>query len=333
MTDQPQIDQHLENKQRLHNLWNDINGASLAESQTLLREALTPDVHWAASHPINGLDGVESVMTDYWTPLKQAMPNVRRDHYILIGDGEDGTTWTSATGYFHGKFETDWLGFPVAGHMVHLRFGEFNRMADGKIAETYIILDFVDMLRQVGVEVLPKENAGTGYVPGPIDGDGVRLWPYDTDMSDASRDLVHAMIYEGLMRYDQHSLASMNMKTYWNPNMIWYGPAGIGTTHGLTGFEDYHQRPFLRAFPDRKGGDHVAQLADGPYVATGGWPSINATHAGNYLGLPATNKQITMRVMDWWRAADGQLDENWVLIDLPDLFLQMGKDLFAGVRS
>jgi hypothetical protein len=36
-----------------------------------------------------------------------------------------------------------------------------------------------------------------------------------------------------------------------------------------------------------------------------------------------------MRVMDWWRQEDGLLAENWVLIDLPHLFLQMGVDLLA----
>ena len=36
-----------------------------------------------------------------------------------------------------------------------------------------------------------------------------------------------------------------------------------------------------------------------------------------------------MRVMDWWREEEGLLAENWVLIDLPHLFLQMGVNLFA----
>ncbi|MEO0561612.1 MAG: hypothetical protein AAF125_05845, partial [Chloroflexota bacterium] len=89
---------------------------------------------------------------------------------------------------------------------------------------------------------------------------------------------------------------------------------------------------FLTAFPDRKGGNHKARLADGLYVASTGWPSIVATHAGEYLGLPATHTQITMRVMDWWRAAeDGLLSENWVLLDLPHTFLQLGVDLLDTV--
>ena len=43
------------------------------------------------------------------------------------------------------------------------------------------------------------------------------------------------------------------MVKHWHPNFMWYGPAGIGTTRGMKGFEDYHQIPFLVAFPDRGG--------------------------------------------------------------------------------
>ena len=58
-----------------------------------------------------------------------------------------------------------------------------------------------------------------------------------------------------------------------------------------------------------------------------GWPSINATHGGTYLGVPATYRKITQRVMDFWRCTDGKIMENWVFIDLPDLFLQIGHDV------
>ena len=38
-----------------------------------------------------------------------------------------------------------------------------------------------------------------------------------------------------------------------------------------------------------------------------------------------------MRVMDFWRCSNGLIQENWVLIDLPDLLLQMGVDVFERV--
>ena len=114
---------------------------------------------------------------------------------------------------------------------------------------------------------------------------------------------------------------------------MWYGPCGIGTARRVSGFQDHHQRPFLHAFPDRVGGNHRARIAEGRYMASTGWPSVRATHSGDYLGAPATHKPIGMRVMDWWRVTDETIAENWVLIDLPELLLQMGVDVLERGRS
>jgi predicted ester cyclase len=56
---------------------------------------------------------------------------------------------------------------------------------------------------------------------------------------------------------------------------------------------------------------------------------MTMTHRGDYLGTPATGRAMTCRVMDFWRVQDGTIRENWVLLDLIDLFAQMGVDLLA----
>jgi predicted ester cyclase len=58
---------------------------------------------------------------------------------------------------------------------------------------------------------------------------------------------------------------------------------------------------------------------------------MTMTHGGPYLGVPATGRALTLRVMDFWRVQDGSIRENWVLLDLPDLLRQMGVDVLAGV--
>ena len=74
-------------------------------------------------------------------------------------------------------------------------------------------------------------------------------------------------------------------------------------------------------------------MAEGNFVATTGWPSVRATHKGDYLGVAATGRPITMRVMDWWRCEGDLLVENWVFIDLPHLMLQMDVDLLARLKT
>ena len=56
---------------------------------------------------------------------------------------------------------------------------------------------------------------------------------------------------------------------------------------------------------------------------------MTMTHKADYLGVKATNKAMTLRVMDFYRCADGKIMENWVCLDYLDLLQQMGVDLIA----
>ena len=40
-----------------------------------------------------------------------------------------------------------------------------------------------------------------------------------------------------------------------------------------------------------------------------------------------------MRVCDWWRREGDVLIENWVFVDIPDVLLQMGYDLFGKLEK
>jgi predicted ester cyclase len=291
-----------------------------------------PDIDWHGPHPINSQRGAAAVVSKVWSPLLAACPDLeRRDEIVIAGEfkaseSKDGV-WVAAMGHYCGLFQRDWLGIPATGTTLNIRYGEFSRMLDGRIVECYTILDLLDVMRQA--QCWPDLPPSPGVVdrwPGPATRDGVSSVVADAADSDRSLRLVEAMI-AGLMRYDQKSLDSMQQPLYWTPSFMWYGPAGIGTARGMQNYRDVHQRPFLAAFPDRVGGNHKCRIGDGNYVASTGWPSIRATHRANYLGQPATNKPITMRVMDFWRRDADKLAENWVFIDMPDLLRQFGKTL------
>ena len=68
--------------------------------------------------------------------------------------------------------------------------------------------------------------------------------------------------------------------------------------------------------------------------ATGGWPSVLATHrGGGFLGVAPTGRNVTMRVMDFYLADEGLIRENWVPLDIIHLLLQMDVDVFARSQS
>jgi predicted ester cyclase len=134
----------------------------------------------------------------------------------------------------------------------------------------------------------------------------------------SAKDLVMDMV-NGL---NKHEISEMTK--YWSEDMHWYGPAGIGTKPSLKAFQEEHQKPFLYAFPDKTAHDLV-YVAEGDYVAAFGYQE--ATHAGDWLGIPATGKEVNVRYMDFWRAENGKLKDNWVLIDILGFIEQLGYDV------
>jgi predicted ester cyclase len=315
-------------KQRVFDLLNRL------AAEVLAADALfAADLEWYGSHPINDGAGRDGWIADALTPLKAAFPDMeRRDDIFIAGMFRD-RPWIACTGHYAGTFAKPLFGIPATGHLAFLRYGEFYRLGDdGRVVEAVAIWDVIGLMIMAGVNPLPRSAGIDLLIPGPRSRDGVRPGIVEPEAGALTNARVEAMI-AGLMEYDGRSLASMAQERFWSPDMNWYGPGGIGSNRRLKGFQELHQRPFLTAFPDRRGGNHKSRIGDGMYCASTGWPSIQATHAGPYLGQPATERRITMRVMDWWRREGDMLAENWVFIDLPDLFLQFGRDLFADMRD
>lgn len=297
------------------------------ESRSALDAIYVPEASWLGCHPFNQLHGVLQIEDVVYGPLRRALRGMRRrDDIFMAGHWKDAD-WLCATGYLHGMMVGDWLGVPATENWVYLRYGEFHRIERGRVAASFTIFDLPDLMRQAGV---PPWRPGLGVetlMPGPATGDGVSLAAGDPEATRRSLKLVEDMIV-GLHQYDRVSSASMGMERFWTPEMMWYGPGMIGASQGLDGFLRFHQEPWQEGIPDYQGGNHVARFADGDFVASTGWPSIRATHDQTFFDLPATGKRIEIRVMDWWHRSDDKLDENWIFIDLPHMFLQLGVDLF-----
>jgi predicted ester cyclase len=302
-----------------------------------LDRLVAADAVWHCGHPVNELHGRDAINKGWVQPLANAFAGIERRADIFMAGHFDGRfcggagVWVATTGHYCGTFKAPLFGIEPNHNLAFLRFGEFYRVENGAIVEARILVDLIDLLRQTGIRVLPVPTGVETLVPGPQDHAGLLHQAQLPEATAQSMALVESMI-GGLHQFKNGSLKSMGMHAHWSEQMMWYGPAGIGSSRCVEGFQVHHQKPFLVAFPDRKGGNHRSRIAEGAYVASTGWPSITATHAGDYLGVPASNKQITMRVMDWWRVADDTLSENWVFIDLPHLMLQMGVDILARAK-
>ena len=52
--------------------------------------------------------------------------------------------------------------------------------------------------------------------------------------------------------------------------------------------------------------------------------TMRATHLGEFFGVPATGKAVTMPLIIIYRIADGQIVEHWIQMDVFGLMQQLG---------
>lgn len=332
--------------------------AALAEApgdrlEAALAALARPDAQWRAAHPMNEMTGQAAALRAIWMPLKRALPDLERRDLIFVGGRYQGRVLIAALGHYCGTMRGDWLGIPATNKTLFLRYGEVWQLDDaGRVVQANLLWDVLDVMRQAGQWPLAPSLGVETQWPGPLTGDGLRLTPGSPDEGLASIEQTLAM-HKALAEFDdqgklsREALIAMPQRDHWHARMMWYGPAGIGTTRGLDGFVDGHQLPFRIAFhrPQgtfeqvtaeraRHGAGHYIRIGDGPYSVTGGWPSVYAVHAGGgFCGLPPTGRPVFMRVMDFYLHHEGLIRENWVPLDMLDLFKQMGVDLLARMQA
>ena len=314
------------------------------------------DCEFRISYPVNEHIGIHAAQEKFYAPLYHAFPDLERRDSMFIGGYFKDTPLIAAMGHYLGVFREDFLGIPATGRLVFIRYGEVYRLNGDKINQATILVDILDVMRQAGFWPIAP-SLGTEYMwPAPITGDGIVL--HENDAEESLQSIrqtlaMHKTLGDYAMNHDEKNagrdgLLKMPQIDHWHENMMWFGPSGIGSTRSLQGFVDYHQLPFRLAFPNRHGGaqcddnpeaqkvggGHYIQVGDGHFSVTGGWPSVVAYHKGpNFLGLPATDKFVTMRVMDFYNHHEGKIRENWIPLDMLHLLDQMGVDVFDRMQS
>ncbi len=145
----------------------------------------------------------------------------------------------------------------------------------------------------------------------------------DTDMTktDATRAVIEGMV-DGL---NDHRIDDIG--AFFAESFRWMGNTGCGQKNGLQSFQKNWQRPFQAAFHDKVCVDE-ARLYMGEWAAAFG--RQEATHGGEFMGVPATGKRIEIRYMDFWKVEDGRITDNYVMVDFPHVLAQLGVDVFNG---
>ena len=298
--------------------------------RSALNNLLTPKAKLQICYPFGELIGPESLYEGAYSQLFNSIPDLeRRDIITMAGTTPEGQDWVGTMGNYMGTFVKPWLNIPATGHLTHMRFHEFFKIEDGAVSEMQAIWDIAEVMVQARAWPLAPQLGSFLCTPAPMTQDGLCI----SGNGDMALKRVLAMLTDLCRHPAEGGPEIMRLSTHWHSKFNWYGPTGIGTARGITGFRNWHQIPFLRGMPDRKldaMGDLMSHwISEGKYVCETGWPNMRLTLSDDgWMGLPPVGKEVLMRSLDFWRVEDGLIRENWVLVDLLDIYQQLGLDVF-----
>lgn len=304
----------------------------------VMAQFCTPDLIWRGFHPFNEMHGPSAVATAFWQPLKTSLTRMqRRLDLFFAGRNEiDGFTsvWVASMGHLMGLFDAPWLGIRPTGRIAMLRYAAFHRVEGGKIHETAMFFDIPHLMVQAGQNPFPPQTGAHLVQPGPKTHDGLLFGPTDPAEGDRTGAALDAMLTD-IGQWKGGSIDGLvaELRRTWADDMIWWGPAGIGATYTIERYAAQHSGPFRLAFRDRKFNGHLCRLAEGHFAGFFGWPNLTLTHAGGFMGLPASTIPADMRVIDMYRRSGDKLCENWVFIDLLYWLHMQGCDVLARQAS
>ena len=120
---------------------------------------------------------------------------------------------------------------------------------------------------------------------------------------------------------------SNTMADHFHEDFVWRGNQGCGTKNSLAEFRANWQLPIRAAFTER---EYITErfLADGEWASCFG--HIEATHSGEFMGIPATGKRVKIPYMDFWHVKDGRIADNPVSVDFASVMAPLGVDVFGG---
>ncbi len=303
-----------------------------------LDSVIAPDAVIHMPYPFGDLSGPTALYDTCFQPLFEALPDLeRRDWIVMGGPDEHGASWVGCGGHYVGTFVAPWLDIPPTGHLTHMRFHDFFRIEDGKVVEIQTLWDIPEVMMQARAWPMAPSLGREFCVPGPATLDGIIPGPWDSVKASASQQHIIKMLSYMKKHPSEGGPEVMEMERFWHPRMNWYGPAGIGTARGIAGFRNWHQIPFLSGMPDR--GQYIEEITyhffgDGDYAAVTGWPNMiqTLTHDG-WMGIAPAGQGFTCRSLDFWRIEKDRIRENWVMVDILDVYAQLGVDVFGRLRD
>lgn len=141
-----------ENLHLVHRMYEALNSQDLDAHDNYW----TKDMIWHGPPGWGDCHGIEAFKNELMKPFYQAFPDYHAKNDIEVANDN----MVSATGVLACTHRGKWLGVPATGKLIRMRFSDFWLIRAGRLAENWVMIDTVDVLRQMGVDVLKMIASG-----------------------------------------------------------------------------------------------------------------------------------------------------------------------------
>lgn len=313
-----------------------LDAARPGEARQALGRHCADAMAWSGMHPWGVLHGLDALAAEVWEPLRAALGPLQRRPDVFLAGHQEGYarpgTWVMEMGHLMGLHDRPWLGIPPTRRLCFLRYAEFSRVEGGRIAEQALYLDIPFLMAQAGRSPFARHTGALVLTPGPRTHDGLLWGPQDPEEGRRTLALVDRMVSRLVGEGVRTTGADLRLD--WRPDMLWWGPAGIGATYTHGRYLEQHCRPFEEGLRFLRHDGHETRVAEGSYGAFFGYPSLILTAQGGYLGVTtASEREFEMRIVDVYRREGELLAENWIFIDHLHVLAQLGFDALARMAA
>jgi len=262
--------------------------------------------------------GLAGWYTGEYLPYNALFPKTVFTQMIFAGERFTATTTTYGRAHWIGSFK----GIDGAGKPVTMRITDFYVVeADGRISYNFMMIDWPDLLRQLGRPVLPAAKLHEGFVlpPAVMNGAPAPISQFaERSTAERCRQIVVGLLHRDLVEQ------SLNVSD-WHPNAIWYGPVGIGLAEGSSQYRDHFIKLLRNSMKHPVLSLKVLTCED---TICGVHGTLYGNHTGNLFGLTPTRMRLGLRFGMHYRFDGDKVIEGWAMFDVPGLWEQVGMDMF-----
>jgi predicted ester cyclase len=112
------------------------------------------DFRWMANRGCGTKNDLSEFRRNWQLPLRAAFSEREYFEEARLAQGE----WVSSFGYIEATHSGTFMGIAATGKRIKVKYIDFWKIKDGKIADNWVNVDFPEVLAQLGVDVFNGEG-------------------------------------------------------------------------------------------------------------------------------------------------------------------------------